>query len=144
MTLIDSRQMGAPRFSRRTFLKTLTAIGVVGSAASLVGCGGASRRVVEMTDEMAFEPAKLTVIVGETVTWSNTSRAMVHTVTADAALVRDPGNVKLPQGAAPWDSGSIVPGRSWSHTFEIPGEYRYCCVPHEVVGMVGTITVEKG
>ena len=144
MTLFESRQRGAPRFSRRTFLKTLAAVGVVGSAASLVGCGGSSGRVIEMNDQMAFVPAKLTVKVGETVTWDNTSRAMVHTVTADPALVRDPGNVKLPQGAAPWDSGNIAPGQSWSHTFEIPGEYRYCCLPHEVVGMAGSVIVEEG
>mgnify|MGYP000035226567 CR=1 FL=1 len=142
MTVHDLRRLGAPRFSRRTFLKTLAAIGVVGSGVSLAGCGGASGRVVEMNDQMAFVPANLKVNVGETVTWTNKSRAMVHTATADPTLVRDPGNVKLPPGVAPWHSGNIAPGQSWSHTFEIPGEYRYVCVPHEVVGMVGAITVD--
>lgn len=96
-----------------------------------------------MDDRMTFVPAALVVKVRDTVTWRNESRAMVHTATTDSTRVRDPGNVHRPPGAIAWDSGPIAPDESWSYTFEIPGEYRYCCVPHESVGMVGTVTVEE-
>ncbi len=127
-------------------MRTLaTVAAVVTSGAGLAGCGGeASERVIEMDDRMVFEPASLTVTVGETVTWRNTGRAMTHTATADPALVRDATNVALPRGATSWNSGAIGPGQSWSHTFEVPGAYRYCCLPHELADMVGAVTVEEG
>jgi len=132
-----------PRSSRRTFLRILAAVGVVSAGVGLVGCGAATGRVVAMDDRMTFVPTTLVVKLGDRVTWRNESDSMVHTATADAAEVRDPANVHLPQGAAAWHSGPIAPGQSWSHTFETRGEYRYCCVPHELVGMVGTVTVEE-
>ena len=134
------------RGSRRTFLRTLaTVAAVVTSGAGLAGCGGeASERVVEMDDRMVFVPASLTVTVGETVTWRNSGRALIHTVTGDPTLVRDATNVALPTGATPWNSGSIGSGQSWSHTFAVPGAYRYCCLPHELAAMVGAVTVEAG
>lgn len=140
------RPADGARGSRRTFLRTLaTVAAVVTSGAGLAGCGGeASERVVEMGDRMVFDPASLTVTVGETVTWRNTGRAMTHTATADPALVRDAANVALPQGTTAWNSGAIGPGQSWSHTFAVPGAYRYCCLPHELADMVGTVTVEEG
>jgi plastocyanin len=33
-------------------------------------------------------------------------------------------------------------GDEFRHTFTVPGEYRYVCVPHDMVGMVGTVIVE--
>nr|MBA3416896.1 halocyanin [Chloroflexia bacterium] len=33
-------------------------------------------------------------------------------------------------------------GGRWSYQFNLPGEYRYCCVPHELAGMVATVVVE--
>ncbi len=131
-----------PRSTRRTFLRVLAGAGVVSAGVGLVGCGAATDRVVAMDDGMTFVPANLVVKLGESVTWRNQSGSMVHTVTTDAAKVLDPANVHLPRGGAAWDSGSIAPGQSWSHTFATPGEYRYCCLPHELVGMVGTVTVE--
>jgi len=121
----------------------LAGAGVVSAGVGLVGCGAATDRVVAMDDGMTFVPANLVVKLGDSVSWRNQSGSMVHTVTADAAKVLDPANVHLPRGSAAWDSGSIAPGQSWSHTFATPGEYRYCCVPHELVGMVGTVTVEE-
>ena len=116
---------------------------VVSAGVGLTGCGEAMSRVVAMDDQMKFVPAKLMVKRGDSVTWRNQSDSMVHTATADAVEVRDPANVHLPHGAAAWHSGPIAPGQSWSHTFATPGEYRYVCVPHELVGMVGTVTVEE-
>ena len=102
--------------------------------------GGAGGAVVEMTDDLRFEPEELTVKVGDTVTWRNTG-SIVHTSTDDPSKAQDPANAVLPEGAEPWDSGNIAEGEEWSHTFETPGEYSYFCIPHELAGMVARLTV---
>lgn len=96
--------------------------------------------VIQMTDQLTFSPAEITVPVGTTVRWDNVS-AIVHTATDDPAKAADAANAKLPDGAQPWDSGDIAAGGSWEYTFTVPGEYVYNCTPHEAAGMVGRITV---
>jgi plastocyanin len=96
---------------------------------------------VRMTDRLTYEPEAVTIAVGETVVWENTS-AVVHTVTADEDEAADPSNVRLPDGAEPFDSGDIPPGESWSYRFTVAGEYRYFCIPHEMADMIGTVTVQ--
>ena len=77
-------------------------------------------------------------------TWVNTS-SMPHTSTdapAKNPLARlHPEYAQLPDGAEPWDSGMLQPGESFSHTFPVPGTYRYFCTPHAASGMLGTIEV---
>jgi plastocyanin len=102
--------------------------------------GGGAGPVVTMTDQLKFVPDKLTVRVGETVTWQNTG-SVVHTVTADPAKAQNKAHVKLPAGVEPWDSGFLTGGQSWSRRFDILGEYAYFCIPHEANGMVATLTV---
>lgn len=36
----------------------------------------------------------------------------------------------------------VQPGESFSKTFDVPGTYRYFCIPHEMQGMLGTAIVE--
>lgn len=95
---------------------------------------------VSMTDNLTFEPAEVVVKVGGKVTWVNDS-TMDHTSTANRKKAADPSNVELPQGADKWNSGFIKEGERFSLTFDVPGTYRYFCIPHEKVGMLGTITV---
>jgi plastocyanin len=102
--------------------------------------GGVTGPVVAMTDQLRFVPDKLTVKVGDTVTWQNTG-SVAHTVTADPAKAQNKAHVKLPAGAEPWDSGILTGGLSWSRRFDVPGEYAYFCIPHEANGMVATLTV---
>jgi hypothetical protein len=42
-----------------------------------------------------------------------------------------------------WDSGMIEGGSggTFSFTFEEPGTYDYFCIPHESLGMIGSVTV---
>lgn len=94
---------------------------------------------VEMVD-LEFEPATVTIQVGDRVTWRNVGQ-FVHTATCDPAKANDPSNVQLPPGAAPWDSGAAAPGATFSRVFDVAGEYRYVCIPHEAQGMLGTIIV---
>lgn len=97
---------------------------------------------VEMTNALTYEPATITVKVGDTVRWTNPSDIR-HTVTADQSKANDPSHVALPEDAEPFDSGNIEPGGSWSYTFEVAGRYTYFCIPHEGAGMVGEVIVEE-
>lgn len=103
----------------------------------------ASTGKVEMKD-ITFSPAKLTVAVGATVTWTNRD-AMGHTVTpTDKALWGS-------EGSGDDFDAWLQNGQSWSFTFTKPGTYKYYCIPHaskgsdgEYRGMVGTIVVGGG
>ncbi len=137
---------GRATSTRRTFLRaTAIAAFAAGAGAALTACGAAtgasSGPVIEMGALSVFTPARLTIKVGETVTWRNKS-SIVHSVTTDPRKLIRPESARSPEGVAPWDSGTIRAGTSWSRTFDVPGEYRYCCVPHEIAGMVGLLIVE--
>lgn len=122
-------------------MRTLTTT----AAAALVFAGPALAEepaaTVAMTDAMRYDPPSITINAGETVLWRNTS-GLVHTVTAEPEAARDPSHVQLPEGAEPFGSGMIQSGDTFTHTFTVPGEYTYFCVPHEMLGMVGTVTVQ--
>jgi len=131
------------QISRRTLLKVMAGTGALGWGGWLSACGEAAGKagpVVEMKG-VEYAPAKLVIKVGDTVTWRNTDR-MAHTVTSDPAKAHDKESARRPEGAEPWDSGDIEGGASWSHSFDVPGEYVYFCIPHELAGMVATLTVE--
>jgi len=97
--------------------------------------------VVGMTNTMAYTADTVRVEVGETVRWENSSDVM-HTVTADPAEAFKDDSVRLPEGASTFHSGNLDPAETFEHTFEVAGTYRYFCVPHEAVGMRGTVIVE--
>ena len=77
---------------------------------------------VNMVD-FSFAPGSVTVAVGDTVTWHNTGQAP-HTATA---------------GDGSFDTGTIQPGGSGSHTFNSPGTFSYICTIHP--NMKGTVRV---
>jgi len=106
--------------------------------ATAVGQQGAV--AVAMTAGLTFQPARVSIKVGKKVKWSNSS-PYIHTVTADPDKAFQPEHVTLPPGAEPFDSGSIQPGGVYLHTFEVPGKYRYFCIPHEAAGMIGEVEV---
>jgi plastocyanin len=97
--------------------------------------------VVGMTNQMEYTPDTVRVQAGETVRWENDS-AVMHTVTADPEEAINDESVRLPDGASTFNSGNMTPEQTFEHTFEVPGTYRYFCIPHEAVGMVGTVIVE--
>jgi plastocyanin len=96
--------------------------------------------VVEMNDQLAFEPKRIEVAAGEKVTWENVGK-VAHTVTADKSRAADPSLVSVPTGTKEWDSGFVGEAESFSRTFRKPGSYRYVCLPHEGAGMVGSVVV---
>lgn len=135
---------------RRRFLAAAGTAGTVGIA----GCSGvlgSEDYDVGMTATM-FVPTDLTVEAGTTVIWENTS-ARSHTVTAYESDLPDGAEYFASGGyddektarEAWWsDRGGILEsGDRFTHTFEIPGEYGYVCVPHETGGMIGSVVVEE-
>jgi plastocyanin len=89
----------------------------------------------------SFEPQRITIHTGQTVEWNNTAAFETHTVTADPKLAKDPKDVALPAGAEPFNSGDLKGNAVFRHTFTAPGLYRYFCIPHEKMGMIGEIEV---
>jgi plastocyanin len=96
--------------------------------------------VVDMNDQLAFEPKEIEVAAGEKVTWTNVGK-VAHTVTADKSKAADSSLVSVPAGTKEWDSGFVAEGESFSRTFRKPGSYRYICIPHEGAGMGGSVVV---
>lgn len=97
--------------------------------------------IVRMTDGLRFKPTRVVVHAGDTIEWQNKS-SMSHTVTADARRAAEGKEVILPPGAAPFDSGEIAAGGTYRHTFTEPGTYKYICVPHAALGMIGEVSVQ--
>jgi len=96
---------------------------------------------ITMSDDLRFSPEEIRIQAGQTVVWRNTT-PVPHTVTADPERVRDPEQVTLPEGAEPFDSGFMFENDVFRHTFTVPGEYVYVCVPHDMAPMVGRVVVE--
>jgi plastocyanin len=98
-----------------------------------------AREVVIRDD--AFHPALVVIEAGETVIWRNAS-VLVHSVTAHPDFATSRESFELPPGAAPFHSGLLIPGDSYTHTFEVPGTYEYFCAPHEASRARGWVEVE--
>jgi plastocyanin len=151
--------------NRTTRRESLRGIATAIAAVGLAGCGGddggdggdggsGDGDRVEMTDELVFDPAEITVDVGTTVTWE-TVGDVGHSVTAyedeipDGAEYFASGGFDSEQAARDNyeagnpDSGDVPSGETYEHTFETAGEYGYFCIPHEAQDMVGTVTVEE-
>jgi LPXTG-motif cell wall-anchored protein len=108
------------------------ACGVVGLMAMVLvaPAAGAATRDVSIVD-FSFVPATLTVDAGDTVVWTNNGTGP-HTVTADDGS---------------FNSGSIDPSHTFSHTFSSAATVPYYCMFHGApggVGMAGRITVRAG
>jgi plastocyanin len=136
---------------RRRVLATLgtgLAVGTAGCAA--LGAFGGVDGDVGMT-ATAFEPASITVSVGDEVVWYNNS-TRAHSVTAygdgipaDAAYFATGGYDSEEAAREAWDglNGALESGQTYDHRFEVPGRFNYFCIPHERGGMVGTVVVEE-
>ncbi|MCA6112797.1 cupredoxin domain-containing protein [Bradyrhizobium cenepequi] len=96
--------------------------------------------LVKNSPKAIFAPATVNIRVGDTVKWTNPS-FITHSVTFDPAQAADVGNAALPPGVAPFDSGAMEEGTTFSHMFTQNGTYKYFCKFHEAMGMVGTVVV---
>jgi plastocyanin len=141
--------------NRRAYLAALGGAGTAGLAGCLgdvvsanAPCDGRACDVG--MSGSAFLPREITVSVGETVKWRNTS-ARAHTVTAyesgipeDATYFASGGYDSEQAARDAWNGskGAIESDETWEHTFEVAGTYEYFCIPHEVGEMLGTVVVE--
>jgi plastocyanin len=92
-----------------------------------------SGQVTVVMQNIAFNPPTITIHVGQTVVWRNDDTAP-HTTTSGSCS----GNVCTPTPG--WDSGTLNPGQSFSHTFDMAGTFSYYCRIHGEV-MQGTVVV---
>ncbi len=138
------------------------ALFIVGLAMLLAACapsgGGASpsdqglRTVqVQMTDELRFEPAELSVQAGETVRFEVTNDGqIVHEFLIGDEAAQDEFEMQMSDGSAmphATDAGvSVEPGgtETFEYTFGEAGQLLAGCHEpgHYAGGMVATITVE--
>jgi plastocyanin len=150
-------EAGSGRVSRRGFLAQLGlgTLGIVGSDVLGVGLeaqqgkreGLASQtgllivaRRNYLQGRFYFDPVGLYIEPGQTVRWENTDWGFNV-----AAFHPDIGNreLRIPEGAKPFDSGLMVEGASFEWTFQVEGTYDYCSRFHETLGCVGRIVVGK-
>jgi plastocyanin len=95
-----------------------------------------------MNDDMPmYQPNSIIIRAGQTVEWRNAG-SVSHSVVNDPAKADKSDDVALPAGAKTFESGNVMPGGKFSHTFVKPGTYRYFCRSHEVDAMVGEIIVQ--
>jgi len=141
-----------PSVSRRGFLRATTGVAAVGAASGTAAAQeGGTTHTVDMTDQLVFDPEELTIAPGDTVVWENVGN-VGHSVTAyeedipeEADYFASGGfDAEQPARDGYPSQGDIPGGESYEHTFDVAGTYEYFCIPHEAVGMVGTITVQEG
>ena len=94
----------------------------VGPAAAPDAARAATHTVA--IDGTSFQPAALTVKVGDSVVWVNKD-PFPHTVTSTAGG---------------FDSHEIAPGKSWKYTAAKKGDFPYVCIFHPP--MKATLRVE--
>jgi plastocyanin len=103
------------------------------------GCSGGSGGVtnsngvviVHATSGDRFSPSTINITRGTTVRWVADVSAG-HTVTPDNAAQ-----------AGVWSSASIgTSGQTFEFTFNTAGDFAYHCIPHQAVGMTGTVHVQ--
>lgn len=136
--------MNIPNRCVSCVILVLAAVLVAAFCGALIAAKGAKKKAdiaIEMNSQLRYAPDRVSVNIGSTVEWKNNS-TFVHTVTADPAVATNARNVELPDGAQPFNSGSISPGGTFRYTFTVPGKYRYFCIPHEAAGMTGEIEVQ--
>lgn len=88
---------------------------------------------------VAFEPQTLEVARGDTVTWTQTDKGSVHTVTS-GTVDTDPTGATTTHADGTFDSGQLTEGKQFSFTFPRPGTYPYYCVIHQAT-MRGEVRV---
>jgi plastocyanin len=121
-------------------------LALAGASYLVAGCASDDSSV--SMEGHSFEPASLTVQSGDPVEFTNDA-SEAHSVTAyDDGLPRRAdyfatgGAQSEEEARSDIAAGLLQQGDKFELTLEVPGEYRYFCIPHEDDGMIGTIMVE--
>lgn len=110
------------RTGRRRRLATAALIAGLASVLAIGSVSGADRTVA--MSGFAFDPATVTVEVGDSVTWENQD-GVGHTATGSAGA---------------FDTGTVSGGQSATVTFDTAGTFAYVCSIHPT--MQGSVVVE--
>ena len=101
----------------------VTACGAESDGGEPVSAGPPKKGTVILRD-IAFKPDKVTVKVGDTVTWKFEDQGIPHDVVADDDAFKS----------------EVMDSGTFRHTFDKPGTYTYKCTLH-AAQMTGTVTV---
>jgi plastocyanin len=102
---------------------TTGAVTTASQTTATTGTAGGGGTTVTMK-QFAFNPATVTIKVGETVTWENQDGAAHDVIAADGSF----------------KSAEFGQGKTFSFTFTKAGTYKYSCNIHP--GMDGTVIVQ--
>lgn len=133
--------------SRRAYLRLLAASGLTQTAGCHSGGKPARARadiIAGPDGQLVFTTDQHELSAGETVQWYFASAG--HNLSCRPAAS---DLVALPASAEPFSTydpdashRTIVPrGDTYSRAFEVPGTYRYVCIPHAAAGMTGELIV---
>ena len=112
---------------RKWIVAVAALVAVVGPGTGAVWMDSQPSQAAESkatVDDSEFAPAEMTVPVGSTVTWQNTSQ--------------NPHSAKARDGS--FDTGLINPGAEGKATMSKAGSFEYFCEPHP--DKTGKITVQ--
>ena len=122
-------------FQRRYWAPALAVVALSAIAVIAAACGGSSSSTPTTAaptgggtaavaiSNFAFTPQKITVKVGDTVTWTNNDSAP-HTVTSATSLDTSATTT------SEFDSGQFGQGQTFSFAFTKAGTYFYMCTIH--------------
>jgi plastocyanin len=110
--------------ARKLSVATALAVAVFAAAAAFPAASAQAADMEVKIDEFAFDPQRVTVKAGTTVTWTNEDD-VPHTIASSSKLFK---------------SKALDTGDKFSFTFTTPGTYEYFCSLHP--HMTGVIVVE--
>ena len=115
-------------------------VGTAGALGAILisGCGGGGEDSAAnevFMRSIAFDPMKITIQVGESVTWTNQD-LVPHTVTSG-----NPGDADL---GSIFQSALLSQGGTFTHTFNDAGEFVYFCETHPGTMRDAMVIVETG
>jgi len=87
-----------------------------------------------------YDPVGVYIDPGDTVEW--TALRWTPTVTAFHPD-NDNHELRIPEGARPFDSGMLATMETFRWTFDVEGTYDYYSKYHEAVGLIGRIVVGR-
>ncbi len=128
------------KINRRNFLGTTAGVCLGGISQAWAQKPDAEVRIVLSYDRglWYYDPVGLYIQPGETVQW--TALRWTPTVTAFHPD-NDNHELRIPEGAEPFDSGMLATMQTFRWTFKVAGTYDYYSKYHEGAGLLGRIVV---
>ena len=130
------------KIRRREFLTVST--GAVLACRSALGQGQPAHQIKIVLDYehglWYYDPVGLYIAKGETVQW--TALRMTPSVTAYHPA-NENHELRIPEGAKPFDSGILAVMQTFQWTFDVEGTYDYFSKYHEGIGLIGRVVVGR-